>query len=89
MENYITAIAASLMMQLLNLLEISKLPEARKPDLRSFVYWIPYIVLPLTAAFVVFILDGDVNSKKVAAGVGISAPAIFRSLAQTASALRS
>jgi hypothetical protein len=82
---YITAALASLMMQLLNLLETRGLPAARRPDFRSFIYWIPYFVLPILALFLIYILDGEVISRRIAAGIGISAPAIFRSLAQTAS----
>jgi hypothetical protein len=81
------AFGGALFFKGLELIELSKLPKAKRPDLTDKLYWIPFIFLPLMGAFVAFayILSGEKLGPLLAINVGISAPSIIRSVAQVAS----
>ena len=75
--------AAAMALQLLGLVEVSKLEAARKPNFADWVYWLSYIVNPILAAFVGWIYfdqNSDQYGSVTAAAVGLSAPSILKSL---------
>ncbi|ACU61744.1 hypothetical protein [Chitinophaga pinensis] len=85
MQEYIWFPAlAGLMVQLLNLLEATRLDASRTPDFTSFTYWIPYIVAPILGGFAGYCTFHNSETSYttlMAAQVGASAPLFIRSLA--------
>jgi hypothetical protein len=46
-HTYSRSLIAGLVAQLLNLLEVTKLEPARRPNFKDWVYWLPYIIGPI------------------------------------------
>lgn len=82
MEAIILAALGSTCIQLLNLLELSKVPKSRRPDFKDIAYWLPYIINPLFGALIGYAyFDGQVHvNKLLAIHIGASAPLIIRSM---------
>ncbi len=77
------AFFGALAVKLLEFTELSKLPKAKRPDM-DFVYWLPFIILPLIGGGLAFIyiISGQTLSPMLALNVGISAPLTIRTVAQ-------
>jgi hypothetical protein len=70
-------------LNLLQLMELSKIPKERRPDFKDWLYWLPYIGWPFLGASLAFVYSASAIELKpiVAFNVGLSAPLIIRSLA--------
>jgi len=79
----ICAAFGGLIINVLNLLEIGKIPKDRRPDFKDFFYWLPYLLWPLLGAGLaaIYIKSGVELKPILAMNVGISAPLIIRSMA--------
>jgi hypothetical protein len=84
MEAIILSALGGLCLQLLNLLELNKIPKSRRPDFKDFAYYIPYIVSPLFGALIgyAYFDDQEHVNKLLAIHIGASAPLILRSMSQ-------
>jgi len=85
MSQYILLPAlAGFLIQLLNLLEITKLEPARRPNFKDWVYWLPYIIGPVIGGFAGYFSFHD-KPDSIAAmlgvQVGIAAPLILKGFA--------
>ena len=85
MENTPLIIAAGggLAIQLLNLLELSNVPKDKRPDLKDWLYWLPFLLSPVLSGFLAFVyLASGYDVKPVLAlHLGASAPLILRAMA--------
>lgn len=59
-------------------------PKEARPNLRELLYWLPYIIWPLLAGFLLYLYeDPDLKlSKLLAFHIGISAPLIITTMIQ-------
>ena len=67
---------------ILQLMEYSKLPKVERPDFKDLLFWLPYLVWPIlggTLAFA-YIESGISLSPLLALNIGLSAPLIFRAM---------
>lgn len=80
----ICAAAGALCVKLLELVEIHRIPAQLRPNLREVIYWIPFAILPLVGGFLayVYIKSGTPLSPMLALNIGVTAPLVFRSLAE-------
>lgn len=77
------ATGGALAVQLLNFLELIRLPEQSRPNFKSFIYWLPFIINPLLGAFMGYAYahsSANINTP-LAIHIGISAPLILRGMA--------
>ena len=85
MSQYILLPAlAGFLIQLLNLLEITKLEPARRPNFKDWVYWLPYIIGPVIGGFAGYFSFHDKPDSFTAmlgVQVGIAAPLILKGFA--------
>lgn len=79
------AALGALAVKLLELIELPKIPRTERPDLREWTYWAPFVLMPIIGAFVAYLyVASDMDLKPIlACNVGISAPLILRTMAQT------
>lgn len=72
----------ALAVQLLNLAEIRNMPEADRPDLKDWTYWLPFGIYPAIAIFLAIAYEnsGVQFNAFLAVNVGASAPLILRGL---------
>ncbi len=79
------AAGGGLALQLLNLLEIPHLEKNDRPDFKDWVYYIPYFINPIIAAFIAYVyLKANTTLNPVLAlHIGASAPVILRTMAST------
>lgn len=78
------AIFGAFSIKLLELAELHKLPKVERPDLKDWVYWIPFFVLPIIGGVLAqaYISSNTILNSILAINVGVSAPLIFRTFAQ-------
>ena len=78
------AMGGAFAIKLLELAEMHKLPEFERPDLKDWVYWLPFLILPLLGGCLafVYISSNTLLSPILAVNVGISAPLMLRAMAQ-------
>lgn len=78
--------AGAFAIKLLELAELHKLPAVERPDLRDWVYWLPFLILPLLGGGLAFayVSSNTSLSPILALNVGVSAPLLFRAMAQAA-----
>lgn len=78
------AFFGALGLKLLELAELHHVPKSSRPDYREFVYWIPFLIMPLLGGGLAYAyVMSDVQLKPMLAiNVGVSAPLIFRAMAQ-------
>lgn len=70
--------------KLLELAELHKIPQVERPDLKDWLYWLPFVILPLLGGGLayVYISSNTALSPILAVNVGVSAPLILRAMAQ-------
>lgn len=78
------AISGGLAIKLLELAELHKLPKLERPDLKDWLYWVPFIILPVLGGGLAYayVASSTVLSPMLAINVGVSAPLILRAMAQ-------
>lgn len=78
------AIFGSFAIKLLELAELHKLPRLERPDLKDWLYWIPFLILPILGGGLaqVYISSNTILNPILAVNVGVSAPLILRAFAQ-------
>lgn len=84
-ENILLPAMGGFAIQLLSLLELAKVPISQRPDLKSLVYWIPYLVNPLLGGllgFAYFHNEQTINPV-LAIHIGASAPITLRMMASS------
>lgn len=66
----------------LNLLELQHVPKDRRPDLKDFFYWLPFLIWPILGGFVGYLYNDSASplGKLVAFHIGISSPLILRTM---------
>jgi len=64
------------------LLELRNKPKEERPDVRDWLYWLPYIVWPILSGLLVYVYDSpDLRlNKLISLQLGVSAPLIFRQM---------
>ena len=74
--------AGSLCVQLLNLTDLSKAPQSKRPDFTDYAYYLPYIIFPIVSAVIGYAYFDDKHpvNKMLALQLGASSPLIFKSL---------
>ena len=79
------AAAGGFAANLLPLLDLRSLKPAERPDLKSFFYWIPFIIMPVLGAglAMAYVQSGVELKPIVAVNIGITAPLILRAMAST------
>jgi hypothetical protein len=80
----IYAAVGSLVVPILDLVELRKIAKDRRPDFSDIFYWLPYIVYPFLAAFLAYAyLNSKIELNPILAiNLGASAPAILQSFAR-------
>lgn len=78
------AMAGSLAIKLLELAELHKLPTVERPDLKDWVYWVPFLILPLLGGGLAYVyISSDTSlSPILSVNIGVSAPLMLRAMAQ-------
>jgi len=78
----VLAIIGGFSINILQLMEYSKLPKLERPDFKDFLFWLPYFVWPILGGVLAFAyLESGINlSPLLALNVGLSAPLIFRAM---------
>ena len=84
-EPILFAAGGALAIKLMDLAELSNVPIERRPDLKDFFYWLPFLILPLVGGFLAYAYanSGTVLTPILAINIGASAPLILKSLAST------
>lgn len=79
----ILAALGGFIVNLLNLLELQRVPKERRPDFRDWLYWLPFLAWPVLGGVVGYLYDDAASplGKLVAFHVGISSPLILRQMA--------
>ena len=74
----------ALAMKLLELAELHKIPKLKRPDLKDWLYWLPFFVMPLIGGGLahMHMSSSSVLTPLLAMNIGISAPLILRTMAQ-------
>ena len=72
------------LINILNLLELRFVPKEERPDFKDILYWLPFIVWPLTGGFLVHIYQATNFTLQplLAFNVGLSAPLTIRAMAE-------
>lgn len=70
---------------ILQLLEYSKLPKNERPEFRDWLFWLPYVVWPVLGAVLAFayIESGIEISAILGFNIGLSAPLILRAMVES------
>ena len=76
------AIVGGFSVNILQLMEYSKLPKLERPDFKDLLFWLPYLVWPILGGILAFsyIESGIDLSPILALNIGLSAPLIFRAM---------
>ena len=76
----------ALAVELLKLSEVRNIPKHERPDLKEFLYWLPFLILPLLGAGLAYVyaMSEIVLKPILAVNIGVSAPLIIRTMASTA-----
>lgn len=78
------AMAGALAIKLLELAELHKIPKEEQPDMKCFLYWVPFFVLPALGGGLayVYIASDTILNPILSLNVGVSAPLMLRAMAQ-------
>jgi len=78
------AMGGAFSIKLLELAELHKLPLIERPDLKDWLYWLPFLILPILGGGLahVYVSSNTVLTPLLAVNVGVSAPLIIRAMAQ-------
>ena len=84
-DSILFASGGALAIKLLDLVELANVPKDRRPELKTFFYWLPFVILPLLGGFVAYayIESGTTLTPILAINIGVSAPLIFRTMASS------
>ena len=79
------AACGGLAANLLPILDLRTVKPEERPDLRSILYWLPFVIVPLLGAGLAaaYIQSGVGLQPIVAINVGITAPLILRAMASS------
>ncbi|MDY0282704.1 MAG: hypothetical protein RBR35_19385 [Salinivirgaceae bacterium] len=80
MEHLIIAAIGGFTYNVVPLLELWKTPKQSRPNLGEWLYWLPYFIWPLLAAFLLYLYEEKdfTPSKLIAFHIGITAPLAIR-----------
>ena len=78
------AFSGALAVKLLELAELHKLPKLERPDLKDWLYWVPFITMPFLGGGLAYayVASGTNLSPILAINIGVSAPLVLRAMAQ-------
>ena len=78
------ALFGALGFKLLEMAELTKVPKAQHPDFTSFLYWLPFLVMPLLGGGLAYtyVMSGVDLKPILAVNVGVSAPMALRAMSQ-------
>ncbi len=78
--------AGALAVELLKLSEVRNIPKHERPDFNEWLYWLPFLILPLLGAGLAYVyaMSEIVLKPILAVNIGISAPLIIRTMASSA-----
>jgi hypothetical protein len=78
------AFAGALGIKLLELAELNKVEKVKRPDLKHWTYWVPFLIAPILGGGLAFayVQSGTDLSPILAINIGISAPVTLRAMAQ-------
>ena len=78
------AFSGALGIKLLELAELHKVPKLDRPDLRDWLFWVPFIILPILGGGLaqMYVSSGTILNSILAVNVGVSTPLILRAMAQ-------
>lgn len=81
-EYVMIAAAGGLTYNVVPLLELWKTPKNSRPDLKDILYWLPYLVWPIVAGFLLYLYESPTItfSKIIAFHIGLSAPLAIRKM---------
>lgn len=71
--------------ELLNIAELKKTRKHRRPDLKDFIYWLPFFIYPIISSIIAYAYfeEKEHVNKMLAIQIGASSSLIFKSLANT------
>jgi hypothetical protein len=80
------AFLGALGIQLLGIMELSKVPKNQRPDFKDFIYWIPFAIHPLVGAGLAYayVASGESLAPLLAINVGVTAPLVLKTIATNA-----
>ncbi len=87
-ESVVFAMLGAFIMQLLGLLELSRVPIPERPDFRDLFYGLPFLIGPIVGGFLALVYiypaedPADTLKPLVAINIGVSAPLILRTMAR-------
>ncbi len=78
------AVFGAFAIKLLELSELHKIPKIERPDLKDWLYWVPFMILPILGGGLahMYISSNTILNPIIAVNVGVSAPLILRAMAQ-------
>ena len=78
------SVAGAFGIKLLELAELHKIPKVDRPDLYDWLYWVPFVIMPLLGGGLAhaYVSSSALLSPILALNVGVSAPLILRAMAQ-------
>ena len=81
-EYIIIAAVGGLAYHVVPLLELWKTPKESRPDFKELLYWVPYLVWPLLAGFLLYLYQSpEIKiTRLLSFHIGISAPLIIRKM---------
>lgn len=67
------------------LLELQWKPKESRPDFKSVIYWLPYIIWPVLGGILAYAYESPQSplNKLLALHIGLSTPIILRQMIQT------
>ena len=74
--------AGGFIFNILQLMELARVPKEQMPDFKDVLYWIPYVIWPILGGLLAYVCieSGLVLSPLTALNLGLSAPLIFRQM---------
>jgi hypothetical protein len=81
-EYIIIAAVGGLTYNVVPLLELSRSPKESRPDFKDPLYWVPYLIWPVLAGFLLYLYQSpEIKiTKLLSFHIGISAPLIIRQM---------
>ncbi|MDX2298285.1 MAG: hypothetical protein NW204_01015 [Xanthomonadaceae bacterium] len=79
----ILAAIGGFVVNVINLLELQRIPKAERPDFSDLLYWLPFVAWPILGGIVGYLYNDDISplGKLVAFHIGISSPLILKTMA--------
>ena len=78
------AVCGGFAIKLLELAEIHKIPKVERPDLKDWLYWVPFAVMPVLGGGLAYayVSSNTTLTPMLAVNIGVSAPLVLRAMAQ-------